>query len=1049
MKKNLSKFSILLCLLFLSIGYANAQSVHFSHNHSRYYQANSESTWRNFSSLSTSISGSDWLQSGNTSTYNGYLSNSWTNVIKRYNKGWWSGELFDWFTLTYYAPSYSSVTFNTFAELYVYHKQLKSSIRASYFDYGTNSSRWSGRGYDPSGYSDFRTCSGIFDSSTTQSTSTTQGEKAAIWTYKNSNTSASTTTSMSVTLDNSTGSSDTYTCRYGGFASSKSNSEGNSNYNHYTYLYMYYTYSITYYKYITFNANGGTGRMSQQTVANSANLTANEFTREGFTFAGWKDDKGNDYTDKQSVTANDNSKGPLTLYAQWKANDVYATFDYSCRNGVVENGTLKEVYVNLSEDDQSMAQGENPFTKYVRVNLRNASNSILKTVVLTAPAATAPAATITDDISTHKKAQIKIQIVKGSGTDVLSGANCTIYLDNTNYTNYCNIDYEVLKMDGSTKAPFWAPAKSGTTTYLKYSGFASDNMFDLTWRVNLRKLSMYPATIFAKPMRKDSHTTGAEYEQISPMAGLDGVVCALAGYIDADGHDVSIADYNNKTAEQKADFNQTGGAYYLGQYNVRKTCVHNNQYYYRLGLTGFHLDGRNYYLSETQGSVPSDMTSSEELQFVNATSDHHIDYDRYDKDIPVLILSPNGSNAVVNGESNYVLYVDNHATRTVNLAQFEATRPDYIFKGWYDTRSKNVLAADADYTFHLGTQATTTLAALWERITAPNIAPEEMDDTNNFVYKVKVEDDLNDIQSVRYIYTDDNTEPAADATGWADMTNAGNGIYTHTISLLNDHNGEYLWVKAANTDKCSITNMGQIRSIFRVKANPDPDSKVVESIENGTWTTPEGNEEPVFTHDGTYTTTNYYNYYSTFYFGDRTFIANNTSVFTAQINGNHLDLTEIKPAEEKAPVIIPAGTAVILRKNLATDGEIKLQEYNEPAPTLDGTNNLEGVDDQTDQTTLGDYQYYIFSYAQKGLGFYLNSSNQLAAHKAFIKLDKDSNNARAFTLNFSDSETTGITDIECTDVEDNTIYDLSGRQVNAANAKGGIYIKGGKKIMIK
>ena len=80
-----------------------------------------------------------------------------------------------------------------------------------------------------------------------------------------------------------------------------------------------YSWATYYYKYVTFNSNGGTGTMSQQTVVNSANLTANAFTREGYTFAGWSTSANGDvvYANGAEITATSNSKGPVTLYAQW------------------------------------------------------------------------------------------------------------------------------------------------------------------------------------------------------------------------------------------------------------------------------------------------------------------------------------------------------------------------------------------------------------------------------------------------------------------------------------------------------------------------------------------------------------------------------------------------------------------------------------------------------------------------------------------------------------------------------------------------------------
>ncbi len=72
---------------------------------------------------------------------------------------------------------------------------------------------------------------------------------------------------------------------------------------------------------VFFNANGGTGSMSSEafTSGQAQALTANTFTRVGYTFAGWNtamDGTGTSYSDGQSITL---SSG-MTLYAQWTAN---------------------------------------------------------------------------------------------------------------------------------------------------------------------------------------------------------------------------------------------------------------------------------------------------------------------------------------------------------------------------------------------------------------------------------------------------------------------------------------------------------------------------------------------------------------------------------------------------------------------------------------------------------------------------------------------------------------------------------------------------------
>jgi uncharacterized repeat protein (TIGR02543 family) len=67
---------------------------------------------------------------------------------------------------------------------------------------------------------------------------------------------------------------------------------------------------------VTFNANGGTGTMTPETGSAPAALTANAFTRAGYSFAGWTtaaNGSGTAYADKASYLFN----ASVTLYAQW------------------------------------------------------------------------------------------------------------------------------------------------------------------------------------------------------------------------------------------------------------------------------------------------------------------------------------------------------------------------------------------------------------------------------------------------------------------------------------------------------------------------------------------------------------------------------------------------------------------------------------------------------------------------------------------------------------------------------------------------------------
>lgn len=79
-------------------------------------------------------------------------------------------------------------------------------------------------------------------------------------------------------------------------------------------------------KTVSFNANGGTGTMANQTGSSAANLTSNSFVRSGYSFAGWNtlaNGTGTNYSNQASYSF----AADATLYAQWTANPKIVTFD--------------------------------------------------------------------------------------------------------------------------------------------------------------------------------------------------------------------------------------------------------------------------------------------------------------------------------------------------------------------------------------------------------------------------------------------------------------------------------------------------------------------------------------------------------------------------------------------------------------------------------------------------------------------------------------------------------------------------------------------------
>ena len=99
---------------------------------------------------------------------------------------------------------------------------------------------------------------------------------------------------------------------------------------------------------VAFNANGGSGSMSTQTgfvYGTAKTLTANTFSRTGYTFIGWNtkaDGTGTSYSNNGNmITGTTASGGTVTLYAQWKINTYKVTF-----NGNGGTSTSKNVNYN-------------------------------------------------------------------------------------------------------------------------------------------------------------------------------------------------------------------------------------------------------------------------------------------------------------------------------------------------------------------------------------------------------------------------------------------------------------------------------------------------------------------------------------------------------------------------------------------------------------------------------------------------------------------------------------------------------------------------------
>ena len=182
-------------------------------------------------------------------------------------------------------------------------------------------------------------------------------------------------------------------------------------------------------------------------------------------------------------------------------------------------------------------------------------------------------------------------------------------------------------------------------------------------------------------------------------------------------------------------------------------------------------------------------------------------------------------------------------------------------------------------------------------------------------------------------------------------------------------------------------------------------------------------------------------YWATYYNGTESYTADaNTTVYQAAVNSGKtaVVLTEVTGRE------IPAGKGVVLKSSAAT---ITLTPTTTTTQTLEG-NELTGVD----VATVAPSNAYCLSKettgSARGVGFYTYTETTIPAHRAYLVVASGPATARGF-LGFGDDNTTGISLPEAVVIgNDAPVYDLSGRRVTGQPQKG-IYVKNGKKFLIK
>ncbi len=194
------------------------------------------------------------------------------------------------------------------------------------------------------------------------------------------------------------------------------------------------------------------------------------------------------------------------------------------------------------------------------------------------------------------------------------------------------------------------------------------------------------------------------------------------------------------------------------------------------------------------------------------------------------------------------------------------------------------------------------------------------------------------------------------------------------------------------------------------------------------------------------------NYWTTYYNGFLGFTIDedeNACAYTATYGDGKLTL-------HNQGKQIPKNTAVII----VADNDVVSMTAATALDDFSGTNNLRGVDDDTDvasiTSALGDGTFYVLGMTtvdnEQHFGFHRYTGSTMAAHKAFVHVSSSPEApARSLTMVFD--EATGIESLTPDAAPKPQAADhwftLDGRKLNAQPTKAGLYINKGKKQVVK
>ena len=184
-------------------------------------------------------------------------------------------------------------------------------------------------------------------------------------------------------------------------------------------------------------------------------------------------------------------------------------------------------------------------------------------------------------------------------------------------------------------------------------------------------------------------------------------------------------------------------------------------------------------------------------------------------------------------------------------------------------------------------------------------------------------------------------------------------------------------------------------------------------------------------------------YWTTFYSGEAGYRIDNDENSCAYTATYSVANEEGTLTLHKLGKVVPAGNAVII---VGADNAVSITKDDTSSAEYNVDNDLRGVDEETAISTLGTGTFYVLSNQNSHFGFHQYAGTTMAAGKAYLQVSGTSAPARSFNIVFDG--TNGIREVRGGKDAD-AWYNLDGRRINDRPSTKGIYIRRGRKEIVR